>query len=125
MREIPAAADLGFTSIVARRGRKGGLIYIFAALPVCPSYVDYSEEEEERKEDGTAEFMSSERGSFSHARAAAAATGHRSYPRSLSLRCSVSQSVLVDRPRPRVHPHTTLQNLTKYCSFMLNSCQSF
>ena len=54
MREIPppAATDLGFTSIVARRGRKGGLIYIFAALPVCPSYVDYSEEEE-RKEEGT------------------------------------------------------------------------
>ena len=115
MREIPPAADLGFTSIVARRGRKGGLIYIFAALPVCPSYVDYSKEEE-KKEEGTAEFMSSERGSFSHARAAAAATGHRSYPRALSLRCSVSLSVLVPRPRKDVHPDTSKhQTLAKYC----------
>ena len=115
MREIPPAADLGFTSIVARRGRKGGLIYIFAALPVCPSYVDYSEEEEERKEEGTAEFMSSERGSFSHARAAAAAAaaaGHRSYPRSLSLHCSVSLSVLVTRPRKDVHPRIKASNQT-------------
>ena len=111
MREIPPAADLGFTSIVARRGGEGGLIYIFAALPVCPSYVDYSEEEL-REEEGTAEFMSSERGSFSHARAAAAAaaTGHRSYPRSLSLRCSVSLSVLVPRPRKDVHQRIKASN---------------